>query len=144
MIAAVKRFFAQPDATPSPNQLRLAGAMLLLEVGYADFDLGDAERQMLNARLAARFSLSDDELDSLIEHAIEQRRHNVSLHEQVALINTHYDAPAKRQLIRDLWDIAYADGELHHYEEGVIRRLADLLYVPHRDFIRTKHEVSGQ
>ena len=43
-----------------------------------------------------------------------------------------------------MWGIAFADGELHHYEEAVIRRLADLLYVPHRDFILTKHEVSGQ
>ena len=143
MIAAIKRFFAEPDTAPTPSQLRLAGAMLLLEVGYADFDLGDAERQTLNARLAARFSLSNDELDSLIEHAIEQHKHNVSMHEQVALINKHYDAAAKRQLIRDLWGIAYADGQLHHYEEAVIRRLADLLYVPHRDFIRTKHEESG-
>ena len=80
MIATIKRFFAQPDAAPTPHQLRLAGAMLLLEVGYADFDLGDAERKTLNSRLAVRFSLSDEELDSLIEHAIEQRRHIAAQH----------------------------------------------------------------
>lgn len=118
--------------------------MLLIEVGIADFHLGVAERTLLQAQLAARFSLAGEELDSLVEHALEQHDLHVSLHEQVALINEHYDAKAKRQLVSDMWGIAFADGELHHYEEAVIRRLADLLYVPHRDFILTKHEVSGQ
>lgn len=144
MIAAIKRLFATPEIVPTEDQLRLAGAMLLLEVGYADFSLGDAEQNIMLAQLRRRFSLSADELDDLVSHAMERHKQTVSLHEQVALINEHYDAAAKRRLIHDLWGIAYADGDLHHYEEAVIRRLADLLYVPHRDFIKTKHDVSGQ
>lgn len=142
MIAVFKRLFAAPETAPSEADLRLAGAVLMLEVGYADFSLGADERKAFQARLAQRFALSGAELHDLIEQAIRQREVTVSLHEQVALINDQYDAPAKRQLIRDLWEMAFADGELHHHEEAVIRRLADLLHVPHRDFIRTKHEAS--
>ena len=144
MITALKRIFAATESTSPHDQLRLAGALLLMEVGFADFDLGEAERQTLQIRLATRFSLSGEELDRLVEHALKQHDMHVSLHEQVTLINRHYDAKEKRQLIRDMWDIAFADGELHHYEEAAIRRLADLLHVPHRDFIQTKHEVSGE
>jgi uncharacterized tellurite resistance protein B-like protein len=35
--------------------------------------------------------------------------------------------------------VALADREIHHHEEALVRRLADLLHVPHREFIRAKH-----
>ncbi|MBT8429309.1 MAG: TerB family tellurite resistance protein, partial [Gammaproteobacteria bacterium] len=44
-------------------------------------------------------------------------------------------------LLRGLWEVAYANNELHHHEELLIRRLADLMYVPHADFIRSKLRV---
>lgn len=144
MIAALKRLFEAPDQAPSEQDLRLAGALLLLEVAYADFSLGQCERDAFKTSLAKRFALSGKELKDLVDQAMRQHNVNVSLHEQVSLINDRYDAVAKRQLVRDLWDIAYADGILEPHEEAVIRRLADLLYVPHRDFIRTKLEASGE
>ena len=41
------------------------------------------------------------------------------------------------------WKIAYADHELHRYEEHVIRRLSDLIHVPHHEFIAAKHRVEN-
>lgn len=143
MITALKRLFEAPADDPTEHDLRLAGAVLLLEVAYADFHLGKAERAAFQDRLAERFALAGKELHELVEQAIKQRDLSVSVHEQVQLINDRYDARAKRELVRDLWAVAYADGELHHHEEAVVRRLADLLYVPHRDFIKTKHEAGG-
>lgn len=145
MIAAIKRLFAAEDsATEDTDRLHMAGALLMLEVACADFSLGSRERSVLQGRLAERLKLADAELEKLVEQAMAQHDLSVSLHEQVALLNEHYDPAAKKALLRDLWTVAYADGELHHYEEAVIRRLADLLYVPHRDFILTKHQVTGQ
>ena len=46
-------------------------------------------------------------------------------------------------LIKTLWRVAAADGDIHRYEDHLIRRIADLLYVPHSDFIRAKLEVLG-
>lgn len=144
MIAAIKKLFAPPAETDQTEALRTAGALLLLEVAAADFNLGADEREVLKDSIGNRFGLAGAELNQLIEQAMRQHDVSISLHEQISLINTHYDAHRKRQLMHDLWTMAYADGVLHHYEEAVIRRLADLLYVPHRDFIQTKHEVSGQ
>ena len=47
-------------------------------------------------------------------------------------------------LVKMLWDVAYADGQLDPYEEHTIRKLAERLHVPHREFIMTKHEASGE
>ena len=58
-----------------------------------------------------------------------------------SLLNAHYTQQQKIKLVEDLWQLAYADNELDKYEEHLLRRLADLLHVPHHDFIRTKHKV---
>ncbi len=44
----------------------------------------------------------------------------------------------KRQLLRDLWAVAYADGKLDQYEESQLRKIAELLHVPHTQFIQSK------
>ncbi len=144
MLAAFKRLF-DPQTVAGEDQrkerLAIAGALLMLEVASADFELADAEHAVLRDRMRRHFDGSAQALDDLIEEAMAQHDVSVSLHQQVDLLNDLYDAQDKRELIRDLWRLAYADGELHHYEEGVIRRLAELLYVPHRDFIQTKLDV---
>jgi uncharacterized tellurite resistance protein B-like protein len=144
MFDTLKRLFSAKQDEPSTDALQLAGAILLIEVASADFELTETERALLKGRLGARPDIPADMLDQLVDEAMQQHDLAVSLHEHVDQINRHYSPTEKRQLLHDMWSMAYADGELHHYEEGVIRRLADLLYVPHKDFIRAKHEVTGQ
>jgi uncharacterized tellurite resistance protein B-like protein len=62
-------------------------------------------------------------------------------HQFTALINKGYDAQHKQAILEFMWQVAYADGQLDMYEEHVIRKVADLLYIPHRDFIRLKERV---
>jgi uncharacterized tellurite resistance protein B-like protein len=40
-----------------------------------------------------------------------------------------------------MWKVAYADGDLDKYEDNIIRKVADLLYIRHSDFVRTKLEA---
>lgn len=146
MIAALRRLFAADSSNEEDPKRRLAmaGALMMLEVANADFSLDDDERAVLRQRLKKYFDGRGADMDELIEEAMAQHDATVSLHQQVDFINDRFGANEKRGLIRDLWLMAYADGELHHYEEAVIRRLADLLYVPHQVFIKTKLEVTGQ
>jgi uncharacterized tellurite resistance protein B-like protein len=144
MFASLKHLFSEAPAPDPAAGLRMAGAILMIEVACADFQITESERAQLTERLRERFDVPDQVLEQLIDEAMQQHDMAVSLHEHIALINRHYGAAEKRQLMHDLWSMAYADGELHYYEEGVIRRLADLLYVPHKDFLQTKYEVSGQ
>ncbi len=88
-----------------------------------------------------RFAFSDDETQALVDAALEQEREAVSLHPFVRLIIEHFSAVQKRRIIEDMWEVAYADRELDKYEEAQIRKIADLLYVPHKDFIRAKLRI---
>jgi len=121
--------------------LHLAAAVLLIEVAKSDHTLRDSEVERLKGVLAREWGLGDSDLSDLVRVAHDTADANASLHEQIALINGNFSARQKLNLVRGLWEVAYANNELHHHQELLIRRLADLMYVSHTDFIRSKHRV---
>ena len=38
-----------------------------------------------------------------------------------------------------MWEVAFSDNVINAYEEHLIRRVADLIYLPHVQFIEAKH-----
>jgi len=119
----------------------LAAAALLLEVSRADFDIQDEELEAIAASLQTRFGFTDEEVQNLINLALTEQDSHVSIHPFVKIINESCSAEEKRLLLEDLWRVAYADNKLDKYEEYQIRKLADLLYIPHSGFIKTKLNV---
>jgi uncharacterized tellurite resistance protein B-like protein len=141
MLAKLRQLFEPlPDASVGrPHvELELAAAVLLLEVARADYEWDGAEYRVLQERLERRFALGRAELRELLHRAEAAVEHAVSLHAYTDLINRNYTPAQKFELLCALWEVAYSDGELHHHEEHMIRRLADLLHLPHREFIRAK------
>ena len=69
---------------------------------------------------------------------------STSLYEFTRVINDHYSAEQKVQLVGAMWSVAYADGDLDKYEEALIRQVAELTYVPHQDYIRCKLAAQGK
>ncbi|RUM94110.1 MAG: hypothetical protein DSZ28_04885 [Thiothrix sp.] len=137
---------AEPEVG-SENALHMATALLLVEVGQADFEWDDSEIKMIIEQLANRFMLSASEAKILFEDAREQSHADISLHPTLRAINESCDKNQKRQILEDCWRVAYADGKIDRYEEHHIRRIAELLYLPHKDFIRAKlcaEEDSGK
>jgi len=123
------------------NALPMACALLMFEILRADYRADAAELNKISQHIRTAFGFSQDEARRLMQQAQQQSDEMVSLHEVVRTINEAYSADEKRNLLKMLWDVAYADGELDSNEEYTLRRLADLLHVPHRDFIKTKHAV---
>lgn len=123
--------------TPAPSQ-RLAVAQLLLEIARADLSSDAAEHAVIRRHLKQAFALDETELDALLARAAERVEHSTSLYDTVSLINRDLSPDTKNGLVRALWQVAYADGRLDPYEEALLRRICDLLYVPHATFIREK------
>lgn len=143
MLDAVNRFFQRALAEPSRSQdptltLELACAALLCEIMRADFDSDDNERTALRHMLVSRLSVSAAEVDELMALAEEKADESVDHYQFVRLINDHYDDVQRYELVKLMWQMAWADGEVDPHEEHRIRRLAGLLYVSHSDFIRAK------
>ena len=122
--------------------LHLASAALLLEVSRADFDVQAEELESIARSLSERFGFSEHEADNLITLARTEQDSHVSIHPFVKIINDGCSAVEKKHLMEDLWRVAYADDKLDKYEEYQLRKIADLLYIPHSMFIQTKLNVT--
>lgn len=123
------------------KDLHSASALLLLEVARADYEIDEAERDEIVQAIRQTSALSATELDQLVAEAEQQAASAISYHEHIRLINEQFSREQKINLIEQLWRVAYADQELDRYEEAFIRKIADLIYVKHRDFIQAKLRV---
>ncbi|MGD2118182.1 MAG: TerB family tellurite resistance protein [Chromatiales bacterium] len=151
MLKAIATFFndfllidEQPQSQDSERALRLATGALLIEMARADYDVKDIELDHILQILQSHFSLSDVETSQLLELANNRADDSTTYHNFTSLINQHYSPEQKVQLIEMLWQVAYADRHIEKYEDYLVRKIADLLYVPHRDFIAAKHRVIKQ
>ena len=142
MFEHLRKLLADPGARgpagAPADERRLAAAVLLLEVARADYDHHPAERDALRGALAREFQVPEDTLDALLEAAELKAKESVSLFEFVQTLNRAMSAEEKRALVELLWDVAHSDGRVDPHEEHLLRRIADLLHVPHADFIRGK------
>ncbi len=144
MIRALKALFEPvPEESEDERQhrLRLVAAAMLIETARADFSQGQQEQEAMETMLAQALKLPVAEVHELIEAAEARVDEATSLYEFTRVINDHYSADQKLQLIEAMWAVAYADGDLHKYEEHLIRQAAELTYVPHGDYVRAKLEA---
>lgn len=143
LLDKLKSFFVADRSSEShaADFLPLANAVLLVEVSHADFDADPRELEAAAARLAQRHRLTEAEADALIHDALAERKTSTSLHDYLRTINDGMDQNDKAKLIEDLWAVAYADGKLDSHEEHQVRKIAELLHVPHVRFIRAKHRA---
>jgi len=126
------------------HALRVATAVLLVEVARADFIIVPSEKLRLRELLEQQFNLSAQELDALLEEAEADADRMVSIQHVTRLLNEHYDHAMKRRVVEMMWQLVYADGEKDHYEEHLIRQVADLLYVSHGEFIQARHKAEAE
>ena len=136
-----KKIRPQDEAADDVHIMHLAASVLLLEVSRADFDIQDEELQTIAGALAQRFHFTEQEVQNLIHLALSEQENHVSIHPFVKIINDGCTPEEKKSLLLDLWKTAYADRRLDKYEEYQIRKIADLLYLPHSTFIQTKLAV---
>ncbi len=124
------------DQASSPQQqFQRAAAALMLEVAAADHVFDEAELSTFSEVIARSFSLSEAEVEALHHHAIRQQDEAVSLYQFTQQVNEHADTQEKFNLIKAMWQVALADDHLDKYEEHIIRKVADLIYVSHTDFL---------
>ncbi len=145
MLERIQRFFDQrlapgTDANErdSEHRLRLAVAALLLEMSHMDGEVWPEQRTAVETAVLEHFELDKGEAAELLELAEAERTESTDYHQFTSLINRVYTAEQKLSLIELLWQIAYANESLHKYEEYLVRKLANLLHVPHRMFVAAK------
>jgi uncharacterized tellurite resistance protein B-like protein len=122
----------------------MAIATLLMEVARAHSTTSEAERQAVQRLIETHFALPKDVSQTIAAAAEHEAERATSLYPLTSMINSECSQQDKRQVVRMLWEVSFADGHLDRHEEHIIRRIADLLHVPHREFIRAKLQVTEE
>ncbi len=146
MFKSIREFFQQSINTPEhsgdrEHTLELCAAVLMMEIALADSGFGEEERRVIEDAIRHHFHLDEDETAALIETAGGEVDHAVSLHEFTSIVNESLTREEKTTIIELLWKVAFADQVINKYEEYFIRKISDLLYVSHKDYIRAKHRA---
>ncbi len=132
------------DEAHAAHGRQLAVAALLVEVIRADHQMSPAETAAVRTSLNQVFDLSRSELDTLLADGEVQARDATSLYEFTSTVNQSFEHDEKVELMEMLWQVAYADGNLDKHEAHLLRRLADLLHIRHREYIAAKLKAEGQ
>ena len=132
------------DPTIDDKTSTKACIALLLETSMADEILDESELMALKNTLQKDFQINEDEIDELIDLAKENVEDSTSLYEFTRDINDNFDIAERVKLIESMWKIAYADGNIDKYEEHIIRKVSNLIYVAHSDFIKAKLSAKEQ
>ena len=133
---------AEPSAEERESALRLATAVLMVDVARADRVFDESEFDRTLKLIETRFELSTEEAAQLINEADEKADDMVSSYELTEVLHKHLNEDEKTRVIGLLWDIAYADGALDKYEDALILKISDLLYVSRARVMRLKHDAA--
>ena len=149
MISAIRQFFEQHiledtmEEATAEHGLQLATAALLIEMSRADFQAKAEDKEAVKAGVQRAFELTTQETAEIVALAEQEANEATSLYQFTSLINREFSPEQKAHVVELLWEVAYADRKLHKYEEHLVRKIADLIHVPHRAFIQAKHKVTG-
>lgn len=124
-----------------PERLRVSVAALLVELARADFDQHQAEERRILTLLARYYGLTEAQAVELLAEAERLVDNSVSLREFTAPLHEGLSYREKEELIAMLWTVALEDRQLDKYEEFLISKLAELLYVSRGDVIRLRYQA---
>jgi uncharacterized tellurite resistance protein B-like protein len=138
MLARLKAFMIRIESGSGPasaprDELATTVAVLLARAATLDGSFEAEERAVIADHLCNRFDVSRDEIDRTLEEAVTSADQMVDLYGLTRTVKDRLDEEGRIELMEALWEVVYADGELHDYEAQLMRRLSGLLYVTDRE-----------
>lgn len=119
----------RPTTVVDRVELQFAAAGLMLEAARLDGHIDASERSRIASIMVRQFSLNKDAVDDLLADAENETQDAHDLYQFTSVIRQHFNHEERITMVGLLWEVCYADGELHDFEGNLLRRLAGLLYV---------------
>ena len=127
-----------------PKNLDLISLCLAFEVANADNDIDEREQKIFLAKIKETIDLSvltEKQIFNVIE---EEGLKRISFYEIIQDINNGLNKDEKINILKLMWEIAYADDFLDVEEEKIIRRSAEMLGIKPSIVLQTKQEFKKQ
>ena len=148
MLAAIQRFFTnridpghRDVRQTDQHRLQVATGALLVEMMRTDVECTEGERAVVLGALRDKFELTEEETHELMELAEAEADDAIDHYQFTSLIKTGFSQEQKRKVVEYLWAVAYADANVDKHEEYLVRKIANLIGVSHKEFIEAKLRV---
>jgi uncharacterized tellurite resistance protein B-like protein len=126
------------DSVDDGRALQLATAALLMEVASADYEISESERETVRRLVEENYGVTANEATEIAARAEKDSKHVTSLYPFTRMIKDGCSMDDRIEIVNMLWQVTAADGTIDAHETHLVRKIADLLYVPHSEFIRTR------
>ena len=127
-----------------PKNLKLIALCLAFEVANADDNIDVREKDLILGKIKETLDISVLTEKEIYDVIKEESNKRVSFYDIIHDINTNLDKEEKIEILRLLWEIAYADDVLDVDEEKIIRRSAEMLGIKPSIVLKTKEEFKNQ
>ena len=147
MINRIKTLFMGKRAEagePDKEELQAAAATLLVEAAFMDGNFDDQERKSIMSLMRQYFHLNDEESLLLVSEAEQVVENAGDLYAFTRIIKDRYEHEQRIEMVEMLWEVAFADGNLDHFESNLISRIAGLIFVNDRDRGDAKKRVMAR
>ena len=147
MLKKIRNFLIKSGETSTPEEQfdasdqQVAQAALMFHVIAADGMIYDEEKAKLRQVLEANYDLTKTESDQLFEEAKRADREAIDLYSFTSILKRKLSEAERLELVKNLWEMVYADGEIHELEDNVVWRIAELLAIDKRDRMEMKRDV---
>lgn len=148
MLSSLKRLIRQVTLGESgrlsfaEDDHRLAAAALLVHVIAVDGIVDDEERATLKTVLRSTYSLTEEAADELIREAHQRDNEAVDLYGFTSVLKRKLPIEERLKVVEMMWQLVYADGTVHEFEDNTIWRVAELLGVSSRDRLSLRRKVA--
>jgi len=135
---------AATDAAARAAAIRLATAVLMVDVARADHVFEESEFERVLQLVQAHFRLAPEDAAELVNLATDKAEELTSAYEFTSILHQHLDADEEARIVGLLWQVAYADGQLDKYEDSLVLKISDLLHVSRGRVMRQKHDAAQE
>lgn len=115
------------DGAPTPRDLQIATAVLLLETAGVDEDFAPEEVQTCFRTMEKQFQISDTETLAIMETAEKAREEQGRIDEFVLAINSHFGDKQRQIVLAMVWKVVMADQLVERYEQRFAEQLRQRL-----------------
>ena len=136
-------FKKKEEEKEKPKNIKLIALCLAFEVANADNDIDVRERDLILEKIKESIDLSILTENEIFEVIQQEGKNRVSFYDIIHDINKNLDKKERIEVLRMLWEIAYADQVLDVDEERIIKRSAEMLGIKPSIVLQTKEEFKN-
>ncbi|MEP0518927.1 MAG: TerB family tellurite resistance protein [Hyphomicrobiales bacterium] len=112
---------------------RLAAAALLVHTISIDGEIAGEEKVKLQNVLQEKYALTAEETSELIEEASAADKEAVDLYGFTSVLKRKLSEEERLDILAMVWDMVFADGVVHEFEDNLVWRIAELMGISSRD-----------